>query len=251
MNAFDSYILCTSPRSGSTMLCSLLAATGAAGAPESYFHNPSLDSWLKSLGDPFDPGMSQAEKRDAAFLGAIAQGTAGTGIFGLRLQRHSFDFFTQQLALRHPGLPDDAARLEAAFGRVLYVHLTRADKVAQAVSFVRARQSGLWHRAADGSELERLSPPRDPVYDAAAIAEQVQMLTDFDRDWADWFAAQQITPLRIDYDALSDDPGGTLRKVLGALGIDADAVRDVVPGTARLTDPLNLDWITRFKAQRE
>ncbi|WP_425081109.1 Stf0 family sulfotransferase [Ruegeria arenilitoris] len=33
MNDFDSYLICRTPRSGSTLLCQLLAATGCAGKP--------------------------------------------------------------------------------------------------------------------------------------------------------------------------------------------------------------------------
>ena len=43
---FRSYIICTSPRSGNTLLCKLLAATNVAGVPGSHFHVPSLEGWL-------------------------------------------------------------------------------------------------------------------------------------------------------------------------------------------------------------
>ncbi|MEM1201062.1 MAG: Stf0 family sulfotransferase, partial [Pseudomonadota bacterium] len=33
MAGFDAYVICTSPRSGSTLLCKLLAPTGIAGKP--------------------------------------------------------------------------------------------------------------------------------------------------------------------------------------------------------------------------
>ena len=42
MAKYESYVLCTSPRSGSTLLCKLLAATGVAGNPDSYFHRPAV-----------------------------------------------------------------------------------------------------------------------------------------------------------------------------------------------------------------
>ncbi|MBT6203829.1 MAG: sulfotransferase, partial [Rhodospirillaceae bacterium] len=42
MARYQSYVICTSPRSGSTLLCSLLAATGLAGNPCSHFHDPSI-----------------------------------------------------------------------------------------------------------------------------------------------------------------------------------------------------------------
>ena len=85
------------------------------------------------------------------------------------MQRHSFDFFTEKLLSFYPEHSNDVERFQAAFGRTLFVHLTRRDKVAQAVSYVKAQQTGLWHAAPDGTELERLSRPQEPAYDASEI----------------------------------------------------------------------------------
>jgi len=247
--AFDSYVICTSPRSGSTLLCALLAATGVAGKPDSYFHEPSLEAWQADLGVTPPPGAGEREVVAQLVAEAIAQGSVGTGMFGLRLQRHSFDFFTAKLALLHPGPATDAARFAAAFGRTLFIHLSRTNKLEQAVSYVKARQSGLWHRRPDGSELERLAPHRDPSYDHATIwAERDGMLA-MDAAWEAWFTAQGIAPLRLTYDGLSADPAGTLRLVLDRLGLDPALADGVSPGTARLSDRTNRDWIDRFLAE--
>ena len=174
---YDSYVICTSPRSGSTLLCKLLAATGVAGNPDSYFHRPSISGWLEDLGLARDPSASDRELLEAIFRTAIAKGTLDTGIFGLRLQRHSFDFFIKQLLVLYPGRSNCVECFQAAFGQTLFVHLTRRDKVAQAVSYVKARQTGLWHAAPDGTELERLSPPQKPAYDASEIRTCVEEMT--------------------------------------------------------------------------
>ena len=39
-----------------------------------------------------------------------------------------------------------------------YLHLSREDKLAQAVSDLKAEQSGLWHVFTDGSERETTDP---------------------------------------------------------------------------------------------
>ena len=251
MIGYSSYILCTSPRSGSTLLCKLLAATGVSGHPGSYFHKPSQEDWLEDLNVDVVPGENEQATLRRIFAAAIEKGTRGKGLFGLRLQRHSFDFFMKQLAVLQPAHESDLARLEAAFGKTLFIHLTRADKVDQAVSFVRAEQSGLWHRAPDGTELERLSEPRELQYDAAEIRACHDRFTRFDRDWQAWFEIQGISPLRITYDALSADPQATLRLVLQRLGLEASAAEGVVPGVAKLADATNADWVFRFRAELE
>lgn len=245
-SGFDSYVICTSPRSGSTLLCSLLAATGVSGNPDSYFHQPSLEAWQADLGVTPPPGASERDVVALLVAEAVVQGDGGTGMFGLRLQRHSFGFFVEKLALLHPGAPTDAARFAAAFGRTLFIHLSRPNKLEQAVSCVKARQSGLWHRASDGSELERLAPHQDPRYDHDTIRAERDAMLAMDAAWEDWFAAQDITPLRLTYDALSADPEGTLRLVLDRLGLDPRAADGAAPGTAKLADATSHDWISRF-----
>lgn len=234
------YLICTSPRSGSTLLCRMLAATGVAGRPASLFHRPDVGVWAAALGVP-DAGLAEVVQA------AVERGRGGTGVFGLRMQRQSFGFFVEQLGVLYPGL-GERARIERAFGPVLFVWLTRADKVAQAVSVVRATQSGLWHGGVDGSDVERTAPHREPVYDHAAIAAEVARFEGYDRDWQDWFAAEGIAPLRIGYDDLSADPQGAVAAVLGALGLDPGAAGDVVPDVRRLADDVSREWVARYRA---
>ena len=249
MVRYDSYIICTSPRSGSTLLCKLLAATGVAGNPGSYFHEPSLSDWLGYFDLTPDPSAAERDVLAEIFRAAMAKGSLDTGMFGLRLQRHSFDFFTEKLAVLHPEFSRDVPRLQAAFGRTLFVHLTRRDKVEQAVSFVKAEQTGLWHAAPDGTELERLSPPQKLVYDADKIRARYDELSAYDRDWEDWFAAEEISPLRLTYEALSLDPIETLCQTLDELGLERDAAAGVEPSVAKLADGISRDWVARFRSE--
>ena len=251
MVRYDSYIICTSPRSGSTLLCKLLAATSIAGNPDSYFHRSSISDWLADLGLTPKPSAPERELLEAIFRAAIARGTLDTGIFGLRLQRHSFDFFTEKLAVLHPELSNDIERFHAAFGRTLFVHLTRRDKVAQAVSYVKAQQTGLWHAAPDGTELERLSPPREAAYDASEIRSRLEEMIAYDHSWEHWFAALEIDPLRITYEELSEDPLETLRVVLDHLGLEREGADGVEPGVAKLADDISQDWAARFRSAQK
>lgn len=249
MAKFDAYVICTSPRSGSTLLCKLLAGTGVAGNPDSYFHRPCLDAWCEDLELEPEPSLSEREVLGLVFRAAIAEGSLDTGMFGFRLQRHSFDFFTRQLEVLHPDLPGDAARLEATFGRTAFIYLKRHDKVEQAVSYVKASQSGLWHMAPDGTELERLAPPQEPAYDFSALRAQFDEMTEADRAWERWFDQEEIEPLRLAYEDLAADPVAALRTVLVHLGLDRQAADGVNPTVARLADETNREWVERFRAE--
>ncbi|MGJ8535483.1 MAG: Stf0 family sulfotransferase [Alphaproteobacteria bacterium] len=249
MAKYQSYVICTSPRSGSTLLCKLLAATGISGNPNSYFHNPSIADWTRSLDLAPDQDTAERDVLRAVFGAVRARGTDDTGIFGLRVQRKSFDFLIQKMNVLHPGLNSDAERFQAAFGNTLFIHLTRSNKLEQAISLVKATQTGLWHKAPDGTELERASSPKEPVYDADEIALHLANLTALDEDWKTWFANETIDPFQLSYDMLSADPAGELARILEALGLDTAAANGIRPGVAKLADLTSRDWQDRFLAE--
>ncbi|WP_051329327.1 Stf0 family sulfotransferase [Geminicoccus roseus] len=249
MTSCASYMICTSPRSGSTLLCRMLAATAVAGAPASLFFRPSLQDWMTRLG--VDPGTAATEPELVAVIlrAAIRKGRSGTPIFGLRQQRLGFDFLLEKLATLYAAEASDRERIARAFGPTLFIHLARADKVAQAVSHLKAQQTGLWHVASDGSELERTAPHRAPDYDYGRIKDCVQTMTAYDRGWNRWFTQQGIEPVRICYDQLSESPIGTLRHLLDRLGLDRRAADRVEPELRKMADPVSRDWIARFRAE--
>ena len=239
---FESYIICGTPRTGSTLLCKLLAATGQAGQPDSYFACQFMGAWRTE--------WQLAGTTDSEYLAAaIAAGKGGTQIFGLRLMRESLDGLSQLLGRLYPDLTTDRARISRAFGQTLYIHQSRRDRLAQAISYVKAQQTGLWHVAPDGSELERLSPHQEPRYDLDAIRREVLAIEAHDEGWNAWFVAEGIEPLRVTYEALAAAPETTLGRICEALGIAGP--KCVAPGVAILADDTNRDWATRYRRERE
>lgn len=245
-----SYILCATPRTGSTLLCRMLKATGRAGDPDSFISR-FIPEWAADWGVPPQDSLSPEDFARAYLAAAIRAGTAGTGLFGLRLMRENVGDLDAMIDLVHPGLPAGRARFERLFGPLVYVHLSRRDTLAQAISLVKAEQSGLWHVAPDGSELERLAPPAEPHYDFARLHREVTELERFDADWNSWFAAQRITPHRIVYEDLAADPAGELARLCAALGIAAPARVDVTPAVARLADATSRAWAERYRAEAD
>lgn len=130
------------------------------------------------------------------------------------------------------------------------MHLTRPDKLDQAISYLLASQSGLWHRHADGTELERLSAGTAQGYDATAIAQQIKDFRAADAAWTAWFAAQGITPLSVTYDALAAHPTDVLARALRHIGKDPKYAKGLGPDTAKLADATNAAWRQRFLADR-
>jgi len=249
--SIQGYILCATPRSGSTLLCGLLAATGRAGDPHSFFRREDRGEWAAHWGLGLLPGSPPAGPGfDRAYLAAaLKAGRAGTPLFGLRLMAETLPELNALLDRLSPGLPDDRARLDRAFGRLAFVHLSRGDLLAQAISLVRARQTGLWHRAPDGSDVEQLGPPRAPRYDRAAIGAALDRLEQDTALWEMWFDREGITPTRLRYEDIAADPAAALAQVCAALGITPPPAGQVRPRVARLADALNQDWAARFRAE--
>src|SRR4028119_2022194 len=54
-----SYVLCGTPRTGSTLLCSLLHSTGVLGRPESYFREPDDVAWDARVGFATEGGRGR------------------------------------------------------------------------------------------------------------------------------------------------------------------------------------------------
>src|SRR5690606_30925220 len=173
----------------------------------------------------------------------------GTGVFGIGLRWESVRDLSDRLGDLYPGLSSDSERFGAAFGSPRFLHLSREDKVAQAVSLLRAEQSGLWHVFADGSERERLSPAREAVYDFERLSMHVAHLEEHDAAWVRWFAEQGIEPLGITYEALSTDPRSVLATVLAALDLDPAAAEAAGSRTAKLADRESSEWAARFRRQ--
>jgi LPS sulfotransferase NodH len=225
----------------------MLAATNVAGQPDSHFHVPSVERWLAVHDLDESEFATRQDALHAIFQAAIVRGRGETGIFGLRMQRASFDYFMQQLALLFPDRMSDVQRLEAAFGPTLFIHVTRPDRLGQAISRLRAEQTGLWHRHSDGAELERTAPPRRARYDAEAIARHMVEHAQLDAAWEQWFEREGLTPLRIEYETLSVDPQAALAQVLSLLGFDPALAGLVEVPTARLADAESRQWRDRFE----
>lgn len=240
----SAYVLCATPRSGSTLLCDLLTATGVAGEPHSYLRAEDIGYWAGEWGISGSPADAGFER---AYLAAMARaGRAGTGMFGLRLMWRSVGEAAARFDAALGGASDLARRFEQAFGPTLFIHLSRRDKLAQAASLVRAEQTGLWHLAADGSERERTAPARTPAFDAARISRTREMLAADDAAWSGFFARRGIGPLRLWYEDLAADPPAVLAETLSALGCDPAVAATVGVRTAKMADATNAAWVARI-----
>jgi LPS sulfotransferase NodH len=249
MRRRSAYFLCATPRSGTTLLCDLLSDTRQAGRPQSYYRRQDIeklaDAW--GIGPRNFPSALGFEQ---AYLEAVRQEGAGdTGVFGMRVMWGTLGEMAERLSPLRPGLAG-AALFESLFGPLVYVHVSRTDKVAQAISLLKAEQGGLWHVVADGSDRQRTVPSTSVHYDGHRIAE---LLSDLERDDAAWngfFSEHGIEPLRMKYEAMVADPGAEARKILLALGRSPERADEIVVRTRRMANHESDAWAKRFRRDR-
>jgi trehalose 2-sulfotransferase len=266
MTPMLSYLVCATPRSGSTLLCHALNQTGVAGHPEEYFEALRWSGLPRRPHEYFDPErhaniverLAFREMPDGAakpnplwhpdtydqyLAWALAQGTTPNGVFGAKLMWGYLGDFAQLLrgidGMGGRPLPELLGR---AFPGLRYVQITRQNKIRQAVSLWKAVQTQAWKREA-GEEVKR---PVELVFSFRAINYLVRLLTAHDASWDAYFLGLGYEPLKITYEELAESTDAVIRRVLVHLGIPAPA--ELVVEAPRLSvqaDEVSEEWVRR------
>ena len=237
MRPVKSYFICFSVRSGSTLLSQLLADTGIAGAPkEHFFHNIGPD---KPRGDIIPDYRAFLER-------VLAADTTPNGVFGSKVGGGYWNDFVRRLRAVD-GLEDLPlkAALDSLFPDLRYLHLTRRNKVRQAVSHWMAIQSGRWSSADAVAKA-------DPAYDFAAIDHLLSEIIFREAVWAEFFSANGIRPFVITYEDFVTQPAATVDAVLHHLEIERPAdFTPPAPAYRRISGELSEDWVQRFRRDKQ
>lgn len=225
------YVICCTTRTGSSLLCDLLSQTGRHGTPHEYFEVMLFDQLVR----PHCPfaNFEAALADRSAFLGClIDKFSSPNGAFGLKVQARQLEWFAQ--SLEDPRLAD--AR---------FVRLKRRDRLAQAISGVKALQTGAWHSGVE--------PAAEPAFDRRAIELQLAKIADWEALWDAFFTERDIEPLCLDYEDIAADRAGVLVQVSAHIGLPLteDAARGLEPRLAVQADRVNAEWRRAFEAGRE
>ncbi|MGH9162065.1 MAG: Stf0 family sulfotransferase [Vicinamibacteraceae bacterium] len=197
------YTIAFSIRSGSNLLCDLLARNGA-GYPTEYFQNPfgvTNKHWYDTLDVPPDDFPT--------FMTRLVATRAQNGIFGSKVTWFQKNGLLKTLArVFEPGI----STLEDVFPRHQWVFLRRRDRFAQAVSAWLAQQSGRWL-----SERARETAPPAIEYDFRGIQTFLETILVEEHLWEDYFARAGVQPISLWYEDLVQDRAGVLLDLLRQL----------------------------------
>jgi LPS sulfotransferase NodH len=208
------------PRTGSNQIAIKLWQTGAAGAPLEYL-NLSLRAhdMLPRLG---------GGNVEQYWLGLEACRTSKNGVFSFK----SFITDLRQVAT-------DAPQLTPYIWSDQTIYLTRKDKIAQAVSWVRARQTSRWFSM--GAERA------EPSYCREDIASMLQHIKNYETMWEDLFQRTECFPFRVFYEDLIRDDNA-IDDLLLKLSISKEKLVNVdIPEMSVQRDDLNRVWCERFR----
>jgi len=225
------YIICSTPRSGSTLLSDYLLASGMAGAPYDYFNESHLAAFSERFGRPVaDLGTFMAQIEEFR--------TSAQGVFGMKAH------YRQTAALLRT--PDLMTQFLRRFGKI--IRIIRRDKVAQAVSAYKALESGFWtHRH---EELSETVPPA-PAYNAARIAECLSQGFSEEQGWLAALRLAGQDAITVAYEDLVSDPDRTLAAVFSYLEIPAFLPIRLQPSLRRQADRSNARYRAQFLADIE
>jgi trehalose 2-sulfotransferase len=234
-----SYTIWFSQRTGSTLLCRALEATGIAGKPGEHLYKQNL---LQEYNAP-----SAAEFQQHVWEIASTE----NGALGIK---HSFfePNFSKVIEVLK-GIPDcpseennRAAIWENAFPNHRHIFMTRRNKVRLAVSWWKAIQSQEWHRS-KGETPKAIDLAS--AYSFAAIKHLYIECSIREAGIQEFFSEGSITPLTIVYEDFILRYEETIRNVLDYLGFDRTSVEVPPPFLAPTSDDISEEWVQRFRQE--
>ncbi len=242
------YLMLATPRSGSTLLGQGLQASGLAGDPKEFFGH-KMPFWMERWQTPTLP----------AFTAQLRQARATpNGVFGAKLLYRQL-LHLESLARQDPELADLPLPeiLDRLFPDLHLVWVTREDKVRQAISWFKARQTGVW-----GQGQEQYAPklgrawrlgdeplqPGELAFDFEGIATLVRQAEAEDAAIGQFFATNGIEPFRVVYEEFSPRYEETVFALLRWLGVTPPPDLTLPnPRTVKLADDRTDDWVARFR----
>lgn len=226
------YVVAATPRTGSSLLCEGLAATGIAGRPAEVFapdfRGPWFKRWSLSRSAPFRDYLACA----------IAYGTTDNGEYGMKIQWMHVPVLALYMKVGRP-FSDVLKRL---FPGARYLNMVRQDRRSQALSWYRAMASGEWFR------FRGTPAPAPPL--APRLAQILRIEAEIARQqggWEQFFSSEKIAPHVIEYERLAGDYRGELARALAFLGHDPTAAQSVArPLLERQADIITEGWREAF-----
>ncbi len=233
-SATISYMICATPRSGSTLLCEALRNSGLAGNPDEYFGPMHVKRWNEKW---------RTESKSAYLARVIEQGKGENGVFGCKVMRVYWQNIIEFLqdATKLPTSQENEL-LNHCFPNLRYVWITRRDKVRQAISWMKFLQGAAWYW-----EDEKPQQIENWAFKPDVIREFIIQTATHETAWQAYFRKNAIQPYIVVYEDFVTAYEKTAEEIVAYLGIDRR--EKIVFGKRRLqkqADTLTEEWVERY-----
>jgi LPS sulfotransferase NodH len=234
-----SYLVCATHRSGSNLLCQALWHTDLCGRPQEFFSPTRAEKIAAEHELTADPGEDYA-----AYVAELIEGRASpNGVFGGKMMWAHLAPFVAALGNEGEGTEAVLARV---FPALRYLWVRRGDKLRQAISMWKAKQTKVYNslqageRAGDGPAAE---------FDFAEIRKCKERFEREDEAWGEFFRSSGIEPVEVVYEEFAANYEAGVASILAEFGIatpDGFAVKSLT--YQKLADATNEEWRERYLA---
>lgn len=217
-------VIASTPRSGSSMLGHLLHSTGHFGYPLEYFQHNNFSEWKRILGTT---GIVDTLQE------LIKIRTSPNGVFGIKLH------------YSHIRAIGGSKQLNALFPNANYVLVSRSDAVAQAVSYAKAAQTGVWIKG-----QQPIS--ENPEYNFDLINKKLLSVLRDTNSWRYLLSTKGFQFTELVYERVLDNVPQAIKLISNLTGVSLDI--DSIPNkatTTRQSESTNTLWSQRFKEEHQ
>jgi trehalose 2-sulfotransferase len=240
-------LVCASHRTGSNLLNQQLKASGLVGRPREYY-SPELSPETAAGWSTTSP----AEDIAAYYREVVRRTATSNKVIGVKVMWPHLKHIRRNLARLHPTFGDSGAFDEWDVLTVLHpqpkvIWIQREDKLGQAISMFRAKQSGVFssHQVDRGKRQEQA----EVLYNYCELHRYVEKFEREERAWGSLFAKHGITPQVVEFRQITNDPRGQAIRLLQELDFGVPEAWDEIPVPSRSrADTINSEWRQRFEA---
>jgi trehalose 2-sulfotransferase len=211
------YFLCSSPRSGSSMVAAALRDTGSAGVPHEYLNANYVKAFARRQNVP------DVSRTYWKFL--ESRRCTPNGAFGVKAHfRHLSVIFRE---------PDQQLRFLQRFHK--FVIISRRNAVAQALSYVKANSTHVWNTDNADTLAEVRSIPFSPS--TGAVARALGYVITQNTAWPQKLREIGADFITVYYEDLVEDFLGEMDRIVKHLSIPELVIESIAaPRSLKLSD---------------
>ncbi len=242
-----SYIVCSTGRSGSTLLCRTLEHLKCCGNPEEYFHHKRIKG-LKLKDNP-ENFINYCNK-------ILQEGLTSNGVFGIKL--HYWQMYDLIKMAKGSGLfkeKEDLNILNAIFPDLKFIYIKREDIIAQAVSTTIALQTGVWQVRNENQNQEGIKTQTKSTSNKSFIKFQPlkiysweEKFKDQNQRWLRFFEENNIKYYPLTYEILINSFETEIENIINFLDIEQNLIHNKIEKqNKRQSNEINQRFIRNYK----